>query len=83
MGLENSSRLSVIADGAAWIWEQARQRLSPRASWCVDVYHVSEDLHRCAKAMLGEGQAARAWAQGELEELIRVGGPRYLDRLDR
>ncbi|HEV2295276.1 MAG TPA: hypothetical protein VGR35_15595 [Tepidisphaeraceae bacterium] len=83
MGLENSSQLSVIADGAAWIWEQARQRLSPRASWCVDVYHVSEDFHRCAKATLGEGEAARSWAQGELEELIRVGGPKYLERLDR
>lgn len=82
MGLEDSSELSVIADGAPWIWEQARQRLSPRASWCVDVYHVSEDLHRCAKAMRGEGQAARSWAEAELEELIRVGGPGYLKRLD-
>ena len=76
MGLENSRELSVIADGAAWIWEQARQRLSPHASWCVDVYHVSEDLHRCARAMLGEGEAGRAWAEAELDELIRVGGPK-------
>jgi hypothetical protein len=83
MGLENSSDLSVIADGAPWIWEQARQRLSPQASWCVDVYHVSEDLHKCARSMWGEGEAARSWAQGELEELICVGGPKYLERLDK
>jgi hypothetical protein len=83
MGLENSAQLSVIADGAPWIWEQARQRLSPRASWCVDVYHVSEDLHRCARSMLGEGEAARSWARGELEELIRLGGPKYIERLDQ
>ena len=83
MGLENSSELSVIADGAPWIWEQARKRLSPQASWCVDVYHVSEDLHRCARAMLGEGEAARSWAVAELEELIRVGGPKYIQRLDK
>jgi hypothetical protein len=83
MGLEDSSELSVIADGAAWIWEQARQRLSPHASWCVDVYHVSEDLHRCARAMLGEGEPARSWARTELEELIRIGGPKYIQRLDR
>jgi len=81
MGLENSAQLSVIADGAAWIWEQARERLSPQASWCVDVYHVSEDLHACARVMMGEGEAARSWAQDELEELIRVGGPKYLERL--
>lgn len=83
MGLENSSELSVIADGAPWIWEQARQRLSPQASWCVDVYHVSEDLHQCARLMLGEGEAARYWAQHELEELIRCGGPKYIARLDK
>jgi hypothetical protein len=82
LGLEDSSALSVIADGAPWIWEQARQRLSPRAGWCVDVYHVSEDLHRCGKAIFGEGESARAWAENELEELIRVGGPKYLQRLD-
>jgi hypothetical protein len=83
MGLENSSELSVIADGASWIWEQARQRLSPRASWCVDVYHVSEDLHKCARLMLGEGDPARSWAQRELEELIHVGGPRYIEGLNQ
>lgn len=83
MGLENSSELSVIADGAPWIWEQAKQRLSPHASWCVDVYHVSEHLHQCGKAMAGETEQARSWAVGELEELIRVGGPKYLARLDR
>jgi hypothetical protein len=83
MGLENSSELSVIADGAPWIWEQANQRLSPQASWCVDVYHVSEDLHKCARSMLGEGESARSWAQSELEELIRVGGPKYIVRLDK
>jgi hypothetical protein len=83
MGLEDSSDLSVIADGAPWIWEQARRRLSPQASWCVDVYHVSEDLHQCARSMLGEGEPARSWAHDELEELIRVGGPKYLERLDK
>ena len=83
MGLEASSEMSVIADGAPWIWEQARKRLSPQASWCVDVYHVSEDFHKCARSMLGEGQAARSWAWGELEALIRVGGPKYLERLDQ
>ena len=82
MGLEESSELSVIADGAPWIWEQAKQRLSPQASWCVDIYHVSEDLHKCAKAMMGEGEPARAWANAELEELIRLSGPRYLKRLE-
>lgn len=83
MKLQDCSQLSVIADGAPWIWEQARQRLSPKASWCVDVYHVSEDFHKCARTMMGEGEPARCWAENELEELIRIGGPRYIDRLDQ
>jgi len=82
MGLQDSPELSVIADGAPWIWEQARQRLSPRASWCVDVYHVSEHIHDCAKTLFGEGDGARAWAETELNELIKTGGPKFIKRLD-
>ena len=82
MDLQQSREMSVIADGAAWIWEQARQRLSPHASWCVDVYHVSEHLHQCGRALLGEGEAARGWAEAELEQLIVLGGPGFLRRLD-
>lgn len=80
--LQRSRDLSMMGDGAAWIWEQARRRLSPHAMWCVDIYHVSEHLHACAKARFGEGEAARAWAAAELDELIRVGGPSYVRRLD-
>ena len=83
MGLEGSSELSVIADGAPWIWEQARRRLSPAASWCVDVYHVSQHVHDCAKAMFGEGAAARSWAEGQVDQLVAAGGPRYLAGLDQ
>ena len=82
MGLQEASDLSVIADGAAWIWEQARQRLSPQAQWCVDVYHVSEHLPGCAKQMLGEGESARSWADQRLEELIAQGGPAFIAGLD-
>ena len=48
----------------------------------MDVYYVSEDLHQCARAMLGEGDAARSWAETELAELIRISGPQYIERLE-
>jgi hypothetical protein len=83
MGLADARDLSVLADGAAWIWEQAAARLSPHAQWCVDVYHVSEHLHACGRALHGEGAAAaRAWADERLEDLIARGGPAAVTAVD-
>jgi hypothetical protein len=73
----------VIADGARWIWDQARRRLSRQAEWWVDVYHVSQHLHDCGKALLGEGSAARAWARERLEYLLEHAGVKLIERLQR
>ena len=81
MKLSDSSNLSVLADGAPWIWEQAKLRLSPQAQWCVDIYHVSEHLHDCAKKMLGDTPAARTWADHKTDRLIELGGPAFIDEL--
>lgn len=82
LGLARSSGLSVIADGAKWIWEQAGRRLSPQALWCVDVYHVSQHLHDCGKALLGEGQAARNWADERLMQALSHNGTGLIQRLE-
>jgi hypothetical protein len=73
--------LSVIADGAKWIWIEAAKRFGPHTQWMVDVFHVSEHLHACGKTMLGEGSPARQWAQGQLERLIELQGPRFIEEL--
>lgn len=83
MGLEHSDQLGVIADGARWIWEQAAKRLSPRSRWCVDVYHVSQHLHECGKALLGEGEAARDWARARLMHALAHNGPALIAHLRR
>lgn len=75
--------LSVIADGAKWIWIEAAKRFGPDTRWIVDVFHVSEHLHACGKQMLGEGAAARQWAEGQLQRLIEIEGPRFIEELDR
>jgi hypothetical protein len=81
-GLRDSSDLSVIADGARWIWDQAARRLSKRAAWCVDVYHVSQRLHDCGKAIFGEGSAAaKNWAQDRLMHALQHNGVGLIDRL--
>jgi hypothetical protein len=74
--------LSVIADGAKWIWDQAQKRLpGANTEWVVDIYHVSQHIHDCAKAIFGEGEAARQWAEGRRMELIEQGGPRFIESL--
>jgi len=79
LGVGRHATLSVIADGAKWIWEQAAARLpSGNAQWVLDVYHASGHLHDCGKRMLGEGPAARAWAEGQLARLLEHGGPALL-----
>lgn len=82
--LPQAADLSVLADGARWIWDQAAKRLPKHnTSWCVDVYHVSQHLHACAKAMFGEGAEARAWAEQRLGTALSRNGPGLIERLKR
>jgi hypothetical protein len=67
-----------------WIWEQAGVRLpTANASWVVDVYHVSEHLHDCGKRMLGEGPAARGWADEKLRLLLEQNGPALVRHIEK
>jgi hypothetical protein len=80
LGLPGDQALSVIADGAKWIWAQAAQRFTgPAVQWVVDVYHVMLYLHAAAAALGGE--AARQWTAQRVVELIERGGPRFIQRL--
>lgn len=83
LGLQHEPVVHVIADGAKWIWEQVGRRL-PRhnGSWCVDVYHVCQHIHQCGREMLGEGPAARAWAQERLKIALEHNGPALIERLE-
>jgi hypothetical protein len=75
--------VNVIADGAKWIWEQAAKRLpGGNAKWCVDVYHVSQHLHRCGRELLGDGAAARAWADERLMTALAENGPALIRRVE-
>jgi len=80
LGLSTDQALSVIADGAKWIWDQAAKRFSgPDVQWVVDVYHVMLYLFAAA-ATLGE-HAAKRWVGQRVIELIEMGGPRFIEHL--
>jgi len=83
LDLKREPIVHAIADGAKWIWDQAGKRLPKHnGNWCVDVYHVSQHIHQCGRELLGEGPAARAWAQERLKIALEHNGPALIERLE-
>lgn len=73
--------ITVLADGAKWIWKQAAAHL-PRGACVVDVFHVSAHLHAAARSLHGEHTpAAREWADTRLLTLLTEGPVQLLARL--
>lgn len=82
LGLGPDEALSAIADGARWIWIEAAKRFGPDTQWVVDIFHVSEHIHDCARSIFGEGAKARQWADEQLDRLIELQGPVYAKQLE-
>lgn len=80
LDLPEDVKLSVIADGAKWIWDQAAKRfVGSEVQWVVDVYHVM--LYLFAVVATHETQAAEQWVGQRIIELIEMGGPRFIEHL--
>jgi hypothetical protein len=82
LGLEQTA-MSVLADGAKWIWKESAKRFSSQCQWCLDIFHNSEHLHGCGKALFGEGPQAAAWAEAKRMELLTHNGPAVIEGLKR
>jgi hypothetical protein len=81
LGVSDDEHLSVLADGAKWIWDQARQCWK-KAQWVLDVFHVSEHIHDCGKAIYDQiGSQARLWSDAQIQSLIEHGPVQYLKDL--
>jgi hypothetical protein len=66
-------RLSVLGDGADWIWEHAEMQF-PCWRGVLDIFHSSEWLSKAAKAGCGEGTAEAArWLKEARLALLRDG----------
>lgn len=73
LGLRDTTAVTVLADGAKWIWGQAAAHL-PGAAGVLDVYHAAEHLWAAARAVLGDGSAGcRGWVEGRRGTLLRSG----------
>jgi hypothetical protein len=65
---EETVRLCVIGDGAAWIWKHG-QALFPQACQVLDYYPCAEYLHKVAKAQYADPLRAPAWTEATLTRL--------------
>ena len=73
LGVGDTSQVTVIADGARWIWAQAGKAL-PGAAGVLDFYHASERLYLAGRELHGETPAAVAWADARRGTLLDRGG---------
>jgi hypothetical protein len=68
-GADHVRQLTILGDGAAWIWNIATARF-PEATQIVDLYHAREHLHDLARLlefMLGDQKDA--WLAARMEDL--------------
>ena len=73
LGIKRTDQVTVLADGAKWIWAQVARSL-PGAAGVLDFYHASEHIYAAAHALHGEGTAAAvAWAEGRKRSLLEAG----------
>jgi hypothetical protein len=77
LGLREASAISVIADGAKWIWNQASGHL-PGATGVLDIYHAVEQLWAAAKARFGENASESARRVEAWRGTLLRGGARAL-----
>jgi len=73
LGIQETADVSVLGDGAEWIWNQSHKQL-PGAKRLLDIYHGSEHLSDCAKVLYGEGTAAaKTWVGAGRQALLTAG----------
>lgn len=80
LGIGRTDDVTVLADGAKWIWNEIARNL-PGAAGVLDIFHASEHLHATAIALRGEGPAAEAWFQARRTTLLRSGMSALLTEL--
>lgn len=64
LGLGPDGALTVLGDGAAWVWAAAGACF-PAAARVLDIFHASGSIAAAASALHGEGTAAATvWISG-------------------
>lgn len=73
LGILDPSRLTVLGDGACWIWEEQRKHLRG-AEGVLDVYHALEHVSETARTLHADDvQAAVHWTDAARSALLGRG----------
>ncbi len=81
LGIDPAGSLSVLGDGAAWIWAAAAEHF-PNATQVLDIFHASQHLAIAAIALHGEETTAAAeWLDDSRRRLLADGWPGLLDQI--
>jgi Uncharacterised protein family (UPF0236) len=80
LGIAPSGPLTVLGDGAEWIWKAATVQF-PIAAQVLDIFHASLHIASAAKALHGEGTAATEWTERGRNALLANGWHGLLDHI--
>jgi hypothetical protein len=72
LGLIATSTISVLADGAKWIWEEQRRHLT-YAEGVLDIFHALEHVAATAKALFDDPSEQTAWTDAGRTALLTEG----------
>jgi hypothetical protein len=82
-GLGQAAEVWIVADGAMWIWNLARDRFGA-AKQRLDFYHASQHLWAVAHALHPEDEpAARQWIEPLLKQLKAGRAMRVISQLEQ
>ncbi len=83
LGVTEPTQISVLADGADWIWNETRSQF-PTAPGVLDIFHAAEHLADTGKRLFGEGSAeADAWLEESRQALLSRGWWGLCDQVGR
>jgi len=81
LGIHDTAKISVLADGASWIWEEASMHFAG-ATGVLDIYHALEHVADTAKVVYGEETArGQRWMAAARKDLLAGGWPALGKRL--
>jgi hypothetical protein len=81
LGIRDTREISVLADGAAWIWEEVSMHF-PRATGVLDIYHALDHITGVAKTIYGEETVrCQRWIESVRSAVLSGGWPAARQRL--